>query len=458
MLSGSEFAKKSRGQAILMITVALIPMLGMVGLVVDLGYMRYLQRSAQTAADSAARSAVARFNATIGGASFTCGDFPWICHSTEYTCPTGLTTAADPIETACLYAKQNGFYPDNANQNVTLVSGVTNPPPTAPGINSAAWWITVRVAQSVPQLFSAVGIRGGNPVGMIAARATGAVTPANGCVFVLDPTGSAAYYQNGSTTFMSACGVYVDSNSPTAMQNSGNAIIQASEYDVVGGVDWHGTITPTPNTGVTPFPDPLRGLPVPSPCDSAGGCNSANCSAHPTRLSINADTTLYPGTYCGGIWVKNATVTFSPGQYIIVGGGIGTQDTNSHIRGTNTFFYNTYNSANAYGAFDFNANSDVQLSAPTSGTYAGILAFQDRNCCVAGSITESFQGGATSFYEGTIYYPKSIVQFKGNPSLAFAHYTIIVSWRLEIQGDSTMNNDYSQLVGGSPIKQVALVE
>src|SRR6266545_1940278 len=146
MLSKRGFGKKMRGQAILLLTIALIPMIGLLGMVVDLGYMRFVQRSAQTAADAAARSAVARFNSTIGGAVFTCSDFDWICHAEPYTCPAGLTTAANPIDTACLYAKQNGFYTNNPNQNVTLVSGVTGqPPPTAPGINSAAWWITVRV-------------------------------------------------------------------------------------------------------------------------------------------------------------------------------------------------------------------------------------------------------------------------------------------------------------------------
>jgi hypothetical protein len=439
----------------LLVTIALIPMLGLVGLVTDVGYMHYIQNSAQTAADAAARSAAARFNATIGGSNFGCTDFDWICHTDPWPCPATLTSASNPVETACLYAKQNGFYTNNSNQNVTIVSNVTNPPPTAPGVNSAAWWITVRVAQTVPQLFSAVA---GNRSGLVSARATGAVTPGLGCVYVLDPTGSATYYQNGSTVFSSACGIYVDSNSPTAMQNSGSAEVHASAYEIVGGVDWHGIITPDPQTGVTPFPDPLRNLPVPSPCSSAGGCNPADCSAHPNRMVINSDVTLSPGTYCGGIAVKNATVTFSPGQYLIVGGGISTQDTNSHIRGTNVFFYNTYNSSKAYGTFDFNANSDVQLTAPSSGTYTGILAFQDRNCCTAGSVTESFQGGATSFYEGTIYYPKSIVQFRGNPSLDIAHYTIIVSWQLQIQGSSYMNNDYSHLVGGNPIKQVGLIE
>jgi hypothetical protein len=162
--------------------------------------------------------------------------------------------------------------------------------------------------------------------------------------------------------------------------------------------------------------------------------------------------------YCGGIKVKNGTATFAPGTYILVGGGISTQDSNSHIRGTGVFFYNTYNSSNSYEPIAFSANSDVQISAPTAGSYAGILLMEDRTCCTSTAPTDSFQGGATSFFEGVIYCPNSLVQFAGNASMSIAHYTIVVARRFAVQGSSTMNNDFSHLVGGNPIKSVGLVE
>ena len=96
-------------------------------------------------------------------------------------------------------------------------------PPTAAGVNSAAFWVTARVSQTVPQLFSAVM---GNTSGKVAARATAGLNPAKDCIYVLDPSASGAYYQNGSTTVTSACGIYVNSNSATAMTNSGNSTLQ----------------------------------------------------------------------------------------------------------------------------------------------------------------------------------------------------------------------------------------
>lgn len=200
------------------------------------------------------------------------------------------------------------------------------------------------------------------------------------------------------------------------MLGNGGATLEASLINVVGGIDWQGTISPSPNTGVAPIADPLSSLAPPLPCSSTTGCNAADCAAHPNTVVVSSNTTLSPGVYCGGIRVKNGTATFAPGNYIIVGGGISTQDSNSHVVGDGVFFYNTYNSSNSYAPVQFNANSDARISAPTYGDYSGVLVMQDRGCCTSMPI-ESFQGGATSFFEGIIYTPKSLVQFAGNPSL-----------------------------------------
>jgi hypothetical protein len=454
MLDRFRSNKRQKGQALLLVTFVLTPMIGFIGLVTDLGYMHYLQRSAQAAADSAALAAVYRFNRTLAGSSFNCS-ISWMCNQPAMTCPSSLTAASNPVESACLYAKQNGFSTSNPKQTVTIETQTTPKVPTAPGLGNVGWWITVRVSETVPQLFSAVL---GNSTGTVAARASAAVQPGLGCVYALDPVASGSFYQNGSTTFSSGCGIYVNSTDPTAMLGNGGATLEASMINVVGGVSWQGTISPPPNTGVAPVDDPLRYLQPPSPCSSTTGCDAADCSSHPSTTVVNSNTTLSPGVYCGGIKVKSGTATFSSGNYIIVGGGISTQDSNSHIVGSGVFFYNTYNSSNVYKPLQFSANSDVRISAATTGDYTGVLIMQDRGCCTSSMPTESFQGGATSFFEGIIYTPRSLVQFAGNPSLDLAHYTIVVARRFAVQGTATMNNDFSKLTGGNPIKQVGLVE
>src|SRR6266481_3353649 len=463
-------SSRRRGQVALLVTVSMIPVIAMVGLVTDLGYMRYVQRSAQKAADAAVLAAIANYNKTNTGSVFTCGSGSmapaWVCHNPNpYTCPGGLTGASDPVEDACYYAQQNGFNPvAGSNQNVTITSDVNpssvNPIPTAHGVNNGTWWITARVARRVPNLFSAVL---GNRSGVVAARATAAIQPGLACVYALDPSAQGAYSQNGSTTFSANCGIYVDSNNPSAaMMGNGGAVIHASTINVVGGVNWQGTITPTPNTGVAPFADPLKYLPPPSPCSSTTGCDSANCPNNSKPFVVNSNTTLSPGTYCGGIYVKNGTATFSPGRYILIGGGLGTQDTNSIAVGSNVFFYNTYDQHNTFSPINFNANSSVQLSAPDNDPpYSGILYFEDRGCC-ASMQTDSFQGGSSSYFQGTIYAPSSLIQFAGNPAVGVtsstAKYTVVIARQFSLQGTSTMSNDFSNVAGGNPIKVVALVE
>jgi Flp pilus assembly protein TadG len=460
-----------RGQVILMVTMALVPLIAMVGLVTDIGYMRYLQRSAQKAADAAVLAAVADYNATNTGSLFTCGQGStaptWVCNNpTPYACPGALTSTSNPVDEACLYAQQNGFNPTaGSNQGVAINTGVNpsaqNPIPTAPGVNNGAWWITARVTQKVPNLFSAVL---GNTSGVVAARATAAIQPGLACIYALDPSAPGAYSQNGSTAFNANCGIYVDSNNTSAaMLGNGGSVVNASSINVVGGVSWQGTINPTPHTGVTPFPDPLKNLPTPSPCSATTGCDAANCPNNSKPFVVSSDTTLAAGVYCGGIYVKSGTATLSPGRYILVGGGIGTQDTNSKIVGSNVFFYNTYDRHNAFSPISFNANSTVQVSAPDNDPpYSGILYFEDRGCCSTMQ-TDSFQGGSTSYFQGTIYAPASQVQFAGNPAVGVtstttAKYTIVVARQFNLQGTSNMYNDFSNVAGGNPIKVVALVE
>src|SRR5215472_4431179 len=94
--------KNDNGQTLLLVTVSMVPLMGLVGLAIDMGYMQYTQRAAQAAADAAVLAAVGRFNMTVGGSTFACddpGNSSWLCNgagasNAEYQCPSGLTTAA----------------------------------------------------------------------------------------------------------------------------------------------------------------------------------------------------------------------------------------------------------------------------------------------------------------------------------------------------------------------------
>jgi hypothetical protein len=438
---------RRRGQALLLVTFCLIPMMGIIGLVVDVGFMYFLKKSAQTAADAAAWAAVIEFNATNSGTSFTCGVGGVVCQTPPASCDTALITPTNPLESGCLYAKQNGFT-TSGRQTVTYQANVTGHPPTAPGMNSAAYWVTYRVTQSVPQLFSAVL---GNTSGLVAARATAALAPSRTCIYLLSPTAPAALYLSGTSSLISSCGIYINSVAANALSTSGSAQLSAPEYNIVGGFQTATPLTPEPNIGVQPSPDPLASLPTPASAPYT--CNHNNYSA-PNW----SNPTLTPGVYCGGINVGNNRYTLRPGNYILVGGGLTTQSANSAIIGEGVMIYNTFGPTNlgnrAYAPINLAANSTVTLRAASSGVYAGILFFGDRN---APATSETYGGGSSAVYQGTIYSKNAAITMFGNSSLS-AQYTIVVARTMSLVGTTGFNNNYSSLLGGPPIKQVALVE
>ena len=159
----------------------------------------------------------------------------------------------------------------------------------------------------------------------------------------------------------------------------------------------------------------------------------------------------------------NNTYNFQPGTYILVGGGLTTQDSNSSITGSGVTFYNTFGDTNkgtySYSPVNINANSVVNLSAPTSGTYTGILFFDDRSAPTDNKCTycDNYGGGSTAVYQGTIYNKNNGITMYGNSAVSAA-YTMVVADTLNLIGTSGFNNDYSSLTGGSPLKHVALVE
>jgi hypothetical protein len=91
----------------------------------------------------------------------------------------------------------------------------------------------------------------------------------------------------------------------------------------------------------------------------------------------------------------------------------------------------------------------TQLRAPTSGPFEAILFFTDRSIANSTSVNV-FTGNNLSFWEGTIYLPSVKMEFTGNATIAA--YTILVAWQIKTNGSADIQNNYSGLENGSPIK------
>ena len=272
------------------------------------------------------------------------------------------------------------------------------------------------------------------------------------CIMTLDPTD-----QNSLSLFgvalLQTCGVVNDSNNNHAFGIFGVALWHASSIGVVGNYDFDllPFVSPTPVTGIAPMHDPLARLQPPS----IGGCDHTNYSLGPVGIA-----TMNPGTYCGGITLTGAAIlNLNPGTYIIRGGGLNILGT-SLIAGSGVTFYITGDSTYPYKGVDIAAVSVHSLTAPTSGPLEGILFFQDRgiSTATAGANPNTIVGAALARYEGTFYFPTTTLNYTINASVAA--YTAMVAYQIKINlvAAGTVNNDYSSLADGSPLKSVALGE
>jgi hypothetical protein len=272
----------------------------------------------------------------------------------------------------------------------------------------------------------------------------------NGCVYALGPTVPIGISISG-VNYTAKCGAVINSDTSTALSASGSNI-SAPSFAMVGGDSVGGSNTGKTVfvTGIKPVSDPLAYLPVPPVSKSCSGTSDSisgqigvtvtpgnNCYNVSVNGSINV--TFNPGQY-SSITISGSTgVTFNPGLYIIVGSG-GLNFGGTNVSATGVTFYLGPN-AGAVTA----TGSNSSFAAPTTGTYAGILFFQDRSNTKAATI-----GGSNAAVVGSLYFPKAQLTYKG--SNATSAYTILVADSIVFSGsNSTLNNNYSTLSGGSPL-------
>jgi hypothetical protein len=132
-------------------------------------------------------------------------------------------------------------------------------------------------------------------------------------------------------------------------------------------------------------------------------------------------------------------VTLNPGIYVIHGGTLhflSGANNASNLGGNGVFFYLT---GTANLLIDNGAN--VNLTAPSSGTYNGAVVFQDP----ADTQAISIQGGSNTSFNGAIYAPSSNVTL-GNGS-GSAIDADLVAKSLTMNGGGTLNSTAAANLG-----------
>ena len=153
---------------------------------------------------------------------------------------------------------------------------------------------------------------------------------------------------------------------------------------------------------------------------AGGSCKESGSKLSSTRIT---PITLRPNTLINGNWSIPAThkVVLSSGTYWVTG--------NLTVYGTLqgeggvTIILTLNTQTNKIGALTFASGATINLSAPGSGPFPGIVLIQDSNGLPAGwgytSTTSRIDGTAGTTLNGLVYFPKaSVTSFHGNPSAA----------------------------------------
>jgi hypothetical protein len=361
--------------------------MGFAGLGVDVGYWQFQQRQQQNATDAAA----------IGAAE-------QVLHS---GCPnSSVATAAARNDAA-----KNGF---THGGNVTVT--VANPP--ASGVWSGDGCAvdvaitTVKVASFFTRLF-------GKGSGVTESTESVAEVSANnnGCIYMLSPAANSNF--NSGNIVAPGCSIYIN-----GMANFSGSTVNAA---MIGEANYSGSN----NGGTFTSGAPAAMQPVLDPCPTINGCaylTNNPPSTSPCNGTYSGGSTLTQGCY-SNLNLQGRTVTLSPGLYVLTGSA---NFNGATIAGSGVTLYV------AAGATTNTNMTNFTLSAPTTGSYAGVTYYQ-----VPGNATTVNFNTSSSNVSGLIYAPSAQLNYNS----AEGEYTVLVA------AYGNFNNTSGEDYGTPPVGQ-----
>jgi Flp pilus assembly protein TadG len=396
---------KERGQVVILAALLLPVLAGVGALALDLAYLYGQQQSSQVAADAGAQA---------GATALAMG----------YSTSVGTADAKK-------YVSLNGFKDSNSTIQVNI------PPLSPPALQTyGSGYVQVVIKLNMnPLLAGVIGITGlKSTVEAVASESD--VFRNRAVLYALDHSASASLSTSGSNACLVVVGgIIVNSNSSTAISTSGGNScasgihIQGTTISEVGGYAG-GCCSPVPSTMPVPVPDPLGGVQMPQ--FSSGHWSLPNG----TTLSSQtiSGTTLNPGVYSGGIILSGGNYTMNPGVYILDGGGFNLSGSAS-ISGNGVFIYNTSSTTpSTCSPVSITGQGDINLNAPTSGTYRGVVLAQDRSCPTAATIS----GNGNVNIDGGVYFYDATLNLSGNGSQSGGLQVLIVANKVSMSGNGVV--------------------
>lgn len=388
----SNSHKRQRGQALVIIALAIVGLAGMAGLVIDGGNIFLDRRNAQNAADAAALSAaLVRVQGT-----------------------------KNPQATAIGIALQNGYN----NDGVTNKVEVHIPPISGPNKDDSEYIQVIITSHVKTYIASVIGWRQvTNTVSAVArtkpseikeillGQAVVSLAPTSDCM------NDVAFYLHGEATLdITGGGVFVNSNNrDCAFVQKGSGSIRIRDnhsINIVGtaSIQKPRLLTPGVTVGVVPitYPPPFFMPKV--------GCGDKMAEVSQDGGSMS------PGSW-GDEFPPQGVHHLDSGIYCL-GSGINITD---DIEGNNVLLIIED------GDVHFSGGADIILNASNSGEFKGLLMYVPMD----NKNKVQLNGGSDSNIKGTILAPASEIHINGNDSSTGFHSQII-GYTIDVNGNSNV--------------------
>jgi len=397
-----KFARSTEGTVAVVVAMLLPLMIGLAGVGVDVSRWTQQQRKLQSAADAAALAGA--FELANG-------------RSQAYAEDAALDEAV-----------KNGY--------VSVVGNSLDVNFSTVGVNRN---VEVIINQNAEVWFSSLFI--GDQDATVYTAATAQVEGVDGpyCFLTLNTSTDHAVSISGNVTVDAAsCGIADNSSSDSALYLNGNVFVNVGDVKIVGDYVTSGGSYDfsyeSMRTEGSSTADPYSTLGIPT-----GSYNSYNkqgsnmvalgsqtsCTAaqigQPVVFNDNSGTIhIQPGRYCGGLSISgNASYVVdqvndasgNPIPLIMEGGDFSVSGNQGTITVNGTPIILTNGGSTTYGNFNVTGGRDLYFKAPTTGPYAGISVYQDRNASTTGS--NSLNGNAGMSLDGVFYSPRRAVNFGG---------------------------------------------
>lgn len=433
----SAFVQDRSGGAAIVMGVAIPVVIGGLAFGSEVAYWEFERRELQNQSDTAAFAA---------GTQVRAGK-----------------TEADAKTAAVYVAAESGF--TGRADKVTVEFPPVTAPVTATGVNpnGNTSYVYVKLDESIPRRFtkffsSADSLN-------IQARAIAQIQSGRpACVLALHPSASGAISTGGSTSVtLNGCDIAANSISSTAITATGSgSSVQADCISAVGDVSVNSTyqlVCPSPIANGPVTADPYKDVPMPTAadCDQSNTANQFTQNGNPSRPGTGQTNQIL--CYSGASWNFNRTIELTSNNTYVL---FNTHATNIATFGTsgNNTVSGTNVSVILIGKWEvkFNGNTQLSLTARTTGAYKGLALIGDRN----NEVDIDISGNNAGKIVGAIYSPNknSNVTYTGS-STAYSsgQCTQVIGGTVTFWGNSNFNTNCSAsgttaIIAGQSIKIV----